>query len=281
MSTAEDRNPRSVFIATMDMLTSAAGKSRWAEKTPGNVFFANVLLDMFPEAKFVFVKRDPRAVVASMNRVRFYPADSVVNALNVKHYLKWIRRAEQSLPSASCKTLQYEDLLASPGKILPELCCFLELPYEPEMLLFYDNSKKTMDPNAVSNFNRLAAGPLDSRNANRWRETLPADEQAIIQYVLRRELTEEGTAVSTVNGVSLFQRFVCATKAGYWWINRMRKIRSRAFQQRDIHLYRTRRQAALILRRLGLPVALPFAKGRPPLPPDDNLSVSHQPPEVR
>ena len=58
------------------------GKDRWGEKTPGNLFYADVLLDMFPEAQFLYVVRDPRAGVASMQKVSFFPDDIVFNALS-------------------------------------------------------------------------------------------------------------------------------------------------------------------------------------------------------
>ena len=46
------------------------GKQYWGDKTPGHAPYASELKDLFPESTFVFMLRDPRAVVASLLRYK-------------------------------------------------------------------------------------------------------------------------------------------------------------------------------------------------------------------
>ena len=255
------RDPRGVFVAVMEMLAANAGKPRWAEKTPGNVFYADVLAEMFPDAKFIFVRRDPRAVVASMSRVHWYPADSVLNAMNHKHYLNAMVRAKRTLPAGSCKELRYESLLAAPEQELAELCDFLEMPFERSMLEFHQESAVAMDPRAAQDFNRRATGPLDPANAARWRHTMSADEQALVERMLLRELIEFGYRLDAPGRPAFPQRLTLHCKSLYWRINRLRHLSDRAFQQNDVVLYRQRRRFARLLGRLGFNVSEPHRRG--------------------
>ena len=56
------------FRMTMDAWAKKEGKTTWGEKTPKNLFYADIIQEMFPDTKFIYIIRDPRAVVYSMNR---------------------------------------------------------------------------------------------------------------------------------------------------------------------------------------------------------------------
>ncbi len=64
----------------LDRWAAAQGKSRWGEKTPLHIFYADVIMRLFPAAKIVAMQRDPRAVVASLNRFVAAGDDTVLNA---------------------------------------------------------------------------------------------------------------------------------------------------------------------------------------------------------
>jgi len=60
--------------AFLDQLLSgfarAQSKSRWAEKTPGNILHMDRILAAWPQAKIVHIIRDPRDVFASLRQSR-------------------------------------------------------------------------------------------------------------------------------------------------------------------------------------------------------------------
>lgn len=56
-----------VFENMMSLLMKQAGQGKkiWGEKTPMHLFHAESILSLFPDAKFIFLVRDGRAVVNS------------------------------------------------------------------------------------------------------------------------------------------------------------------------------------------------------------------------
>lgn len=95
------RSPPTEWSGLLDALLSrvaaAAGKRRWADKTPQNFYHFERLAAAFPDARFVFLFRDPRAVMASFRHAagdghdprRYHP---VVYALYWRSAVRWWRR---------------------------------------------------------------------------------------------------------------------------------------------------------------------------------------------
>ena len=76
------RDLRAPFSRAMQQWAAHHGKSRWGAKTPKNLFFVDIIAEMFPRARFIYLARDPRAVVRSMNNFEFFSDDTVINAFN-------------------------------------------------------------------------------------------------------------------------------------------------------------------------------------------------------
>lgn len=71
----------------------ASGKSGWVEKTPANLMRLEFLQELFPDALFVHIKRDPRGVVYSQTRQRWAPDDVQGAALYMADtYRCWLDR---------------------------------------------------------------------------------------------------------------------------------------------------------------------------------------------
>jgi len=170
-------------------------KSRWGEKTPGNIYHADLLIDMFPAAHFVHVIRDPRGGVASMNRVSFFPDDAVLNALNrhkvMTHGRAFLRRF---VPSRQRTEVRYEDLVSTPQATLHRLCGVLGLPYQEQMLRFHLDAERFMTEAASSSFNAAATTPIAPGHADRWRQDLSTDEIASVEALCVNEMAEFGYA---------------------------------------------------------------------------------------
>ena len=75
--------PRSVHRVTWEMLFEIGRKQKASvvmDKSLDSVYYADELLELFPEMKFLNVVRDPRAQVASMNKAIIHDFDSLLNA---------------------------------------------------------------------------------------------------------------------------------------------------------------------------------------------------------
>ncbi len=110
---------------TLSRAAALVGKSRWADKTPQNFMHMDLLRQAFPEAKFIFLLRDPRSTLASFkfasgpghDRRRYHP----------KIYALYWRTAARALVREQERddvmVLRFEDLkgnVAGVSKLLGE-----------------------------------------------------------------------------------------------------------------------------------------------------------------
>ncbi len=200
------------------------GKARWGEKTPGNLFYADVIREMFPQARFIHMVRDPRAVVHSMLKVDFFSDDVVFNALAWRKHVTAGRAVlEQSVPPAQRITVRYEDLVSAPEEMVRTVCAFLDEDYDPAMLHFHEDAGRYMKQEAASEFNRAATRPISTDGIQKWKQHLDPEAVAVIEHLCMSEMRgfgyePEGEAVPWSRHPEV------AAKRAYWqlqiWRNR-------------------------------------------------------------
>lgn len=115
-----------------------------SEKTPENVLVFRELLDLFPKARFLFVIRDPRAVVASMIKVKQKhlqkherpPAFLRSVWANIAYIKKCNGAGFSALQSVPERVLPvvYEDLVRDPEAGTRRISEFLGIPWSEKML---------------------------------------------------------------------------------------------------------------------------------------------------
>jgi hypothetical protein len=109
---------------------TAAGKSLLVNKTPNDVFIADLIARCWPDARFIYLLRHPGAIARSRQATR--PQDAPErNARMVLRYGNAIEQARAAYPGM---TLRYEDLTADPRKATQDVCAFLGLQWEAGML---------------------------------------------------------------------------------------------------------------------------------------------------
>jgi hypothetical protein len=113
---------------TLRRAASAVGKARWADKTPQNFLHLDLLRGAFPSARFLYLVRDPRNVLASYkhahgpghDRRRYHP---------VPYALYWRAMARSCLAERDSRSdvavVRYEDLLQRPEAAAGALGSFL------------------------------------------------------------------------------------------------------------------------------------------------------------
>jgi hypothetical protein len=125
------RNVAAIFDSIMSSLAAAEGKQVWCEKTPMYVHHMRLLADAFPGAKFIQIIRDGRDCAASFHRRwQFNP---------VRTIFRWKRavgagRSQGAHLGARYHEVRYERLTSVPEESLRELCRFLDVPFESEIL---------------------------------------------------------------------------------------------------------------------------------------------------
>jgi len=115
-----------------------SGKRFIVDKTPSNSFAFERIQTCWPDARFVFLLRHPASIAASW-------ADASVGRRNekeaVKDALRYMRAVEKARQNLAGLTVRYEDLTADAEKVTREICDFLDLPWEPEMLAYGGDQK--------------------------------------------------------------------------------------------------------------------------------------------
>lgn len=110
---------------------------RWGEKTPNNVFCIPQVLEMFPNAVFINVVRDPRDVVYSLVNRR--NADLTFGVwrwlLSVNAFGSALRDPTTDADRIYC--VKYEDMVRDPEATLRDVCDFIGEDFSPRMLEYY------------------------------------------------------------------------------------------------------------------------------------------------
>lgn len=128
------------YLEVLRKATILADDKRLVLKTPPNTARINVLLEMFPDARFVNIVRNPYRVYPSMlNMYRKILPGQVLQELEWEQIDAWVLDAyrsqmmkyldeRKSIPEGRLHEIRYEDLDARPLEVLPEIYQKLELP---------------------------------------------------------------------------------------------------------------------------------------------------------
>jgi Sulfotransferase family len=109
---------------------TAARKQVLVNKTPNDVFVADLIARCWRDARFIYLLRHPGAIARSRQETR--PQDSPErNARMVLRYCNAVEEARNKHPGI---TVRYEDLTADPRAETQRLCAFLGLQWEAGML---------------------------------------------------------------------------------------------------------------------------------------------------
>jgi hypothetical protein len=110
-----------------------SGKRFIVDKTPSNSFAFRRISTCWPDARFVFLLRHPASIAASW-------ADASVGRRDrdeaIEDALRYMRALERARSHLSGLTVRYEDLTADAEKVTREICAYLDLPWESEMLAY-------------------------------------------------------------------------------------------------------------------------------------------------
>ena len=103
---------RRLIHAVLDPSAERAGRPTWVDLSGSNIRQGPVLAKLFPEARFIHMVRDGRAVAAALLRKRLATDD---RATAFRHWVKRIRRSHVGIgqmPRERIETILLEDLSA-------------------------------------------------------------------------------------------------------------------------------------------------------------------------
>lgn len=173
------------------LYSDKVGKPRWGDKTPFYVRKMTLIQEVVPEARFVHLIRDGRAVTLSIKDLWFGP-DSIDEAAEF-----WTSRIGEGREQASrlphYTEVRYEDIVLDPEPHLRRICDFLELPWNPRLLNYHEHVDERIalevppeeiapDGRVVSTAERQAiiervSRPPDPSRIGRWRQDMPEEDR--------------------------------------------------------------------------------------------------------
>ncbi|MBF90723.1 MAG: hypothetical protein CMP75_03055 [Flavobacteriales bacterium] len=197
------RTKPEIFKKFLEFETRLMNKDVACEQTPRNVLYLEELFKIFPDAKVINMVRDPRDVLLSQKskwKRKFLGADKIPLKESIRSWVNYHPitigklwnasvRASLKYQHSNIKTVLFEEFIQCPDQKLKEICSFLNISYDSEMLdveqagssNFRDDSKeKGIRKN---NFEKWKKGGL-SQGEIFWCEFLNRDEMSMLGYEL-------------------------------------------------------------------------------------------------
>ncbi len=169
------------------------------DKNPYYTFYVEHILELFPDAKILFMVRDPRAFVLS-NRQSQKP---FVKVLSLSYYaLVWNLFAENIYKKhqqfkRSTKIVRYEDLAANKELVVEEISKFFGVDYSDQMFDFYKTVQSELEEKKmpIHLYKRAQkklldlSSPINMNRVNAWKEQMSSHDIKKIDFLCRSYIT--------------------------------------------------------------------------------------------
>jgi Sulfotransferase family len=185
-----DEAYRAALEAPFAAYAEQHGKPGWGDKTPYYVGHLAEVRRVFPEARVVNLVRDGRDVALSLLRVPFGPANVWAAA---HQWREAVRAADRDAAwlGDDLLTVRYEHLVADPAAVVPEVCRFLEVAYEPGMLAVEETPPERIAAGQEAWFTELYAG-ITAASVGKWRREMRPSDVALFESIAGAELERHG-----------------------------------------------------------------------------------------
>lgn len=193
LSHMPDRKPASFLNVLYRTYASQNGAVRWGDKTPIYASYVSLIHEIFPDAQFIHIIRDPYDSAISL--LEKYEK----NEFHIDIYFaaqNWVRRITEARSSASFLTanhyyeLKYEDLVRTPDIELKRICEFIGECFEPAMLQPQNLASKLIKPD--SHFFANVREPINLASIGRGRIGLTNRDKRLIDNVASELMIDLG-----------------------------------------------------------------------------------------
>ena len=173
------------------------GKSIWGDKTPTHFYYVGDILSLYPQARVVFVTRDPRAVFASMKRYAkktkgtrnqfWWMTENPEKAsmLWLDAYESWAKWKDKIF------LVKYEELVQGPELTLRKLTDdYLKISYDSDMLKYYEKAEDKIGN--IPEWHKPTTHKVNPGEVDRWRLELTSKEIAQVECILHGQMKQFG-----------------------------------------------------------------------------------------
>ena len=172
-----------LFSIMHEQEAARRGRRRWGNKSLHNEHHAAEIFRELPDVRMIQLVRDPRDRYSSISRRYDDTRVGVGSAMG-----RWVasvragRANMERYGTDRYQVVRYETLARDPEATVRELCEFLQLPYESEMLEMRGVSDAA-DDSGNSSFEAIAPGQISTRSIGRFRQVLSPSTVGRIQVL--------------------------------------------------------------------------------------------------
>jgi hypothetical protein len=198
----------SAFRCFYRLYAARFGKTRWGDKTPSYAQYLNLIEQILPEAHFIHIIRDGRAVALSHRTTWNDNHPDGIRALAADWLTLVTETRRQAATCSHYMEVRYEQLVCSPAEVLREICSFIGVPFCESMLQYHLRAAARVAELGPLSFSRGEGGPQisltpeermavhaaalaspDVSRIDQWRSVLSHDDIECFQDVAGSLLT--------------------------------------------------------------------------------------------
>jgi len=178
------RKAMGLFTNHLDTAAQQNGSTIWIEKTPGHINHINFITKYIPDAHFIHVIRDGKAVVASLYEVtRQHPElwfgersiDECITTWN-----STIKRSLSQIKKANNHFVLYEDLCGTPQEALTKLCEETGLAYTENLITEFSKGINKIINNKEKWKKDNRQSHIQNRGTEKYKKLFTPAQQAYI-----------------------------------------------------------------------------------------------------
>ncbi|MFW6047096.1 MAG: sulfotransferase family protein [Candidatus Woesearchaeota archaeon] len=158
----------------------------WFDHDPYSLKHRKTILEHFPDARFIHMVRDGRAVATSIMPLDWGPNTIYHAAHFYRKSVSYGLEAEKELPKHQITRVKYEDLIKNPSKELKKICNWLDIEFIPDML----NSKGFIPPKYTRGQHRKVNQKADIKKITSWKQKLNKKQIKIFESIAGKLLNQ-------------------------------------------------------------------------------------------
>lgn len=207
LSTIEGDSFREVYQNLLEKVPEYYGTEDEAVRTTKEVWtteFIPAIAEAFPDAKFLLVVRDPRAVAASnnVNENRKYPWTFLARQWRKLATLTWLYGTDPTL-SDSIHLVRYEDLVQSPRETVTEMCEFIgvgvdERVFDPSNFVDGHGDQWLQNTSYEG-----SSASFNTDSVDKWQQILDDRTVSYLEQCCYAEMDQFGYEFQTSTGIGI------------------------------------------------------------------------------
>ena len=179
------------------------------DKNPSYSLQIEKLFSLFPDAKYIYITRDYRDNILSVQKAGFGKKPQSVEQIAIKwrsaakHTNKLMKQNPQSF-----LWVKYEDFVTNPSKNFKEMCNFLGIGYDASVFDFYKKKEQATfySKDIMEKYQKSLFNPIDTSKVEGWKKTMPEKDVRAADLIIGKyaELSGYDRKYKNRNVIRLF-----------------------------------------------------------------------------